>query len=60
MEHDHDSSRGESWRHRLSPDYLRAVERVEALESNRPGANKSWVWEALEEGRLHHERAKRR
>ena len=60
MKHVHDSSGGESWRHRLSAEYLRAVERVEALTTNRTGADKSWVWEALEEGRLHHERAKRR
>ena len=32
----------------LSPDYLRAVARVEALPANRNGADKTWVLRLVE------------
>jgi hypothetical protein len=36
----------------LSAEYRRAVEAVENLPLNRDGADKSWVWRALERDRL--------
>ena len=44
----------------LSPAYLRAIERVEQMPSNRSGADKSWVAVALEVATQHHRRAIRR
>lgn len=42
----------------LSPEYLKAVERVENLPSNRSGSDKTWVGEALRQFRAHFENAK--
>jgi len=30
----------------LTPDYLRLIDKVEALPQNQAGADKSWVWRA--------------
>ena len=38
---------------RLSPAYLRAVARLESLPSNRPGADKSWMWELTSAHKRH-------
>jgi hypothetical protein len=45
---------------RLEAEYLRAIERVEALPANRSGSDKTWVWEAIERDRRHFARARRR
>lgn len=42
----------------LSREYLDRVARVERLPSNADGVDKSWVWEVLEEDRLHLEKAR--
>ncbi len=44
---------------RLSPEYLRAVERVENHPDNQSGSDKSWVGKALRRNRAFFERAKR-
>ena len=44
----------------LEEAYLRAVERVEAMPDNQSGADKTWVWEAIERDRRHFARARRR
>jgi hypothetical protein len=44
----------------LEADYLRAIERVEALPQNQSGTDKTWVWEAIERDRRHFARARRR
>ena len=45
---------------KLDDEYLRAVERVEALPANQSGSDKTWVWEAIERDRRHFARARRR
>lgn len=40
--------------------YLRVIERVEAMPENQSGADKTWVWEAIERDRRHFARARRR
>jgi len=42
----------------LSPEYLRAVEQVEALPENQDGADKTWVERAQREFREHYARAR--
>lgn len=37
----------------MSPQFLAAIRKVEALPSNRDGADKSWVGRLLEQSRLH-------
>lgn len=44
----------------LREDYLRAVEAVERLPMNQSGADKTWVWEAVERDRRHFARAVKR
>ena len=44
----------------LSPDYVRAVERIESLPQNQPGADKSWVPKSQAEFFQHYRRARRR
>lgn len=43
----------------LSAEYLAAVERVEALPQNRPGADKGWVERSLRAFREHYGRTVR-
>jgi hypothetical protein len=43
----------------LSQGYIAAVRRVERLVANREGADKSWVWNALQCNQAHFARAKR-
>jgi hypothetical protein len=43
----------------LEEGYLRAIETIENLPSNRSGSDKSWVFEALEQARQHLARARR-
>jgi hypothetical protein len=43
----------------LSQEYLRALERVEALPENQAGADKTWLWRTFERDRLHFARARR-
>jgi hypothetical protein len=43
----------------LSDEYRRAVEKVELLTQNRPGVDKSWVEQFLQEYRAHYSRASR-
>ncbi len=45
---------------RLTPEYLKAVARVENHPDNRSGSDKSWVWKALERDRQFFARVKRR
>jgi hypothetical protein len=42
----------------LSPEYLRAVARIEERPENQDGSDKSWVWELQETYRLHLARAR--
>lgn len=44
----------------LSPEYLRAVERVESHPSNQSGVDKTWVGETLRRNRAHFARARLR
>jgi hypothetical protein len=44
----------------LSPEYLRAVEEIERHPDNQDGADKSWVWKALQQDRDHFARARRK
>lgn len=43
----------------LSDEYRRAIEKVELLAQNRPGADKTWVEQSLQEYRAHYSRASR-
>jgi hypothetical protein len=47
------------WSVNLGEDYLRAVERVEALPQNQAGGDKSWVEESRREFREHFARVRR-
>ena len=42
----------------LDEAYLRMIARVEAMPRNREGADKSWVWQCLENSRRHFARAR--
>ena len=42
----------------LSPEYLKAVERVENHPDNQSGSDKTWVGAALRRNRAHFERAR--
>ena len=44
----------------LDAEYLRALERVEALPENQSGADKTWVAEAQQQFREHFKRARPR
>jgi hypothetical protein len=44
----------------LSPAYLAAIEAVEQLPQNQPGADKSWVWAAVVRDRQHFAQVRRR
>jgi hypothetical protein len=44
----------------LDADYLRAIERVEAMPENQSGADKTWVSEAQRQFREHFRRARPR
>jgi hypothetical protein len=44
----------------LSRPYLRAIERVEALPENQSGADRTWLWKAVERDRRHFAGAVRR
>lgn len=44
----------------LDEEYLRAVERVEAMPQNQSGADKTWVHDAQRQFREHFKRARRR
>jgi hypothetical protein len=37
----------------LSPEYLDAIRRVEALLENQSGADKTWVWRSIDRARKH-------
>ena len=43
----------------LSETYLAHIARVEALPQNQSGADKSWVWRAVQQDRAHFARARR-
>jgi hypothetical protein len=43
----------------LRPEYLRAIDEIEALPENQPGADKGWVEKAGCEFRDHYKRAVR-
>jgi hypothetical protein len=44
----------------LDAEYLRAIERVEAMPQNQSGADKTWIREAVERDRRHFARIRRR
>ncbi|MEQ8764125.1 MAG: hypothetical protein RL885_09370 [Planctomycetota bacterium] len=44
----------------LTPEYLEAVEALERRPSNAPGADKTWVHEAIDEALRHLASARRR
>jgi hypothetical protein len=42
----------------LDEAYLQMIARVEAMPQNQDGTDKSWVWECLENSRLHFARVR--